>query len=77
MALTDEAFDEIGEDRWIRACNHVETVIDEMKAMDLYTGQKAQHFVIHVTGSSDEGTDTADDDSSTDTASEAEEFQMT
>ena len=76
IKITDEAFSEIEEDRWSRACDHFEKTFQEMKDSDHYTGQQMEPFIIHVTGSSDSSTDTASegeiDNSSTDTASETE-----
>ena len=76
IKITDEAFSEIGEDRWRRACAPVEKTIQEMKDSDHFTGQQMEPFIIHVTVSSDSSTDTASegetDNSSTDTASETE-----
>ena len=44
------------------ACDHVEKMIDEMKATNLDTGEHGECFVIYmyVTGSNDSGTDIAE-----------------
>ena len=44
------------------AWDHVEKMIDEMKATNLDTGEHGEYFVIYmyVTGSNDSGTDIAE-----------------
>ena len=74
IEITEKAFAEIGEDRWRRACNHVEKMIDQMKATDLYTGEQGERFVIYMTGFDNSGTNAAEEGSRTDTASESEPF---
>ena len=51
-------------------------MIDQMKAAYLDTGVQGERFVIymHMMDSDDSGTDTAEEGSSTDTASESEAF---
>ena len=44
-------------------------MIDQMKATNVYAGMHGERFVIYGTGSGDSGTDTAEEGSSTDTAS--------
>ena len=58
------------------ACDHVEKMINEMKATNLDTGEHGERFVnyIHVTGTNDSGTDTAKEGSSIDTMSQLEDF---
>ena len=53
-------------------CNHVEKTTDQMKATDLDTGERGEHFVIYMymIGSDDSGTDTVEEGTSTDTGSE-------
>ena len=60
----------------LEACDHVEKIIDEMKATNLYTGEHSECFVIYMyrTGTNDSSADTAAEGSSIDTASELEEF---
>ena len=65
---------EIWEDRWETSCDHVEKMIDQIKATDVDTGEQGKRFVICVTGSDDNSTDTAEEGSSNDTASESEMF---
>ena len=58
----------------LEACDHVEKMIDQMKAADFDTEEQGEHFVtcMYVTGSDDSGTHTAEKGSSTDTVSESE-----
>ena len=49
-------------------------MIDQMKATDLYTGEQGERFVIYMTGFDNSGTNTAEEGSITDTASESEAF---
>ena len=60
----------------LEACDHVEKMKDLMKATCLGTGEQGEPYVIYmyVTGSDDSGTDTAEEGSITDTASESEAF---
>lgn len=69
--ITDEAFTEIGSDRWSRAVDHVERLILDMQRSDHYSGEQPTEVVIAIHGSDSEDTDSADEcGSSTDTASE-------
>ena len=74
IEITEKAFADIGKDSWKQACDHVEKMIDQTKATDLYKWEQDERFVIYVTGSDNSVTDTAKEVSSTDTASESEEF---
>ena len=60
----------------LEACDHVEKMIDEMKAANLNTGEHGGRFVIYMymAGSNDSGTDTPEEDSSIDTTTELETF---
>ena len=62
----------------LEVCDHVEKMIDQMKATDLDTGEQGERFIVdmymYVTGSDDNGNDTVEEGSSTDTASEEVEF---
>ena len=46
----------------------------EDDSTDLYTGEQGERLVIHVAGSDNSGTDTPEEGSSTDTASDTETF---
>ena len=73
LRLADEAFEEIGEEKWRQVCDHVDRNIERLKVTDHYTGNTTERFVICLDDSSDDSeTETADEDSSTDTASETE-----
>ena len=77
MTLTNAAFEEIGVDKWHRACAHVEKTITNMKKNDHYMGEHAERIVINLaddtTDSDDDSrTETASMGSTTDTASEVE-----
>lgn len=72
MEITEQAFAEIGSDRWSRAVDHVERLILDKQKSDHYSGeQPPEQVVIAIHGSDSEDTDSADEcGSSTDTASE-------
>lgn len=76
MKVADAAFAEITEERWRRACGHVESVIEKAKAHDCYRDQDMEKIIINLddTSSDDENSDTetASMGSTTDTASEAD-----
>ena len=81
MKITGRTFVGFGVDTMetslrLEACDHVEKMIDEMKATNLYTGEHSECFVIYMymMGTNDSGADTAAEGSSIDTASEMEEF---
>ena len=57
IEINKKAFAEIGEDRWRRACDHVEKTVDQLKATNLYTMKQDERFVSYVMGSDDSGTD--------------------
>ena len=42
IEITEKPFEEIGEDRWRRVCDHVEKMINQMKAMDLYSWEPGE-----------------------------------
>ena len=71
IKMTEKAFAEIGKDRWKQVCDHVEKMIHQTKVTDLYTWEQDERFGIYVTGSDDSVTDTAEEVTSTDTASES------
>ena len=74
MKLTVAAFDQIGPERWRRACDHVDRKVEQLKEKDNYREQRQEPVIINLdddtTDSDDSCTDTAG--SSTDTASEME-----
>ena len=77
MTLTNAAFEEIGVNKWHRACVHVENAITNTKKHDHYMGEHAERIVINLaddtTDSGDNSrTETASMGSTTDTASEVE-----
>ena len=77
LKITDAAFEEIGEDRWHGACNHVNKLIEKMQEHDHYISTQCERVVINLGESSsesddDSSTETASMGSSTDTASEAD-----
>ena len=58
--IAAEAFDEIGPDRWARACEHVEKVVEQTKANDFFIDQQMEEtFIINLADDSDSGSDDA------------------
>ena len=53
----------------LESCDHVEKMIDQMKATDLDAGEQGERFLIYmyVTCSDDSGNDTVEQGSSSDT----------
>ena len=45
IEITEKSFEEIGEDRWRWVCDHVEKMINQMKAKDLYTWEQGERFM--------------------------------
>ena len=65
--ITAAAFDEIGAERWLRACEHVEKVVEQYKANDYIMYDVVDSVIINLADDS-----SSDHESSTDTASEGE-----
>ena len=69
LKIVTAAFEEIGEDRWQRACEHVDKVVQQHRTSDHFIDEQMDSFIINLAdGSSSESSD----DSSTNTASETE-----
>ena len=64
--LNDE---EIGEDRWQGACEHVDKVVQQHQTSDHFIDEQMDLFTINL---ADDSSSDSSDDNSTDTASETE-----
>ena len=45
IEITEKPFEEIREDRRRRVCDHVEKMINQMKATDLYTWEQGERLM--------------------------------
>ena len=69
LKIATAAFEEIGEDRWQRTCEHVDKVVQQHRTSDHFIDEQMDSFVINL---ADDSSSDSTDDSSTDTASETE-----
>ena len=69
LKIATAAFEEIGEDRWQRACAHVDKVVQQHRTSDHFIDEQMDSFIINL---ADDSSSDSSDDSSTDTASETE-----
>lgn len=75
VKIAEKAFGDIGKERWVRACDHVERVIAQSKKSDGYKGHTVDRILINLAETSTDDnsdTETASVGSTTDTASEIE-----